>query len=159
MAFELLKVKNLFGLIFVGLAGAAIAASYVAARRSQRDADLASAQPTTLRHYHAGVDVTISPIVQRDKDAMRSLGDLAQVVGIRQALPEPAGKVDSQGRPDPSRKSEAMLEVNTINAETQKADQILADVITKQLSDASAVQGPPSLEMKSDIASHNPSIP
>jgi len=154
--YDLLKEDNLFGLVFVTISVGAIGASLFAARRSQRDVDLATAQPTMFRDYQAGVDVTMSPVVQRDKDAMRHLGELAQIVAIRRPLPEPAGKVDSSGHPDASRKAEAVNEVNMINAETQKLDQNFTDLLSSRLSAPEAVQEPPTLEMKSDIASHKP---
>ncbi|MFJ3315937.1 hypothetical protein ACIPLR_11295 [Herbaspirillum huttiense] len=156
--FDLLKADNLFGLIFVGLSAGAIGASLFAGRKSQRDADLAAAQPTMLRDYLAGIDVTMSPVVQRDKDAMRHLGELAQIVAVRRPLPEPAGKVDSNGVPDESRKSEAVSEVNMINAETRKLDQSLINLISSRLSVSGAIQETPTSEMKSDIAAQTPTV-
>jgi len=87
--------------------------------KSRRDIDLAGGLPTTITDEAKGVTVTVDPRILDLQNSLEPITKIISILAFRKPLPTPDGIVDSDWKPDPSRKEEAIQLVNVVNERAQ----------------------------------------
>ena len=123
-----ISLVNCFSFLWYGKSGAwipclsvigLITLATVLWEKSRRDIDLAGGLPITITDETAGKTLTADLRILDPQKPLEFFSSLFAILAYRKPLPTPDGIVDSEGKPDPSRKEEAVQLVNEVNERAQ----------------------------------------